>query len=395
MDSEVRADNSIIEAAADYFSHTASVQARMASRLIESDGNVTESYEHEAERAVYYASRAVNLMPKNYEYRILLAAARELNGDLAEAETELRRALVLAPKQVNVHWRLGNLFIREGKLDPAINELRYVNEADPSLLTATLNLLWQATDGKIEALRRVVGSDPKSQLTLARFLVEQGQSEVVSEIAKSLDSRTILDFPETGQLLDALISAGQIDQASKLWRSFWGTDDKPRIWNGSFETPIRKDFAQFDWNLGQSKYADIGITTSNAKTEQRSLKIVYRGIDTTKLGSEIRQFVPVRPNAQYTLRCYYRAERLTTPDGPKVAVIAQGFTGLLAASPSLEAGSYDWRLLRLDFVVPSHVRALIISIEQTPQFSYVDPTRGAVWFDDFVLTEQEQLTPTF
>jgi len=54
----------------------------------------------------------------------------------------------------------------------------------------------------------------------------------------------------------------------------------------------------------------------------------------------------------------------------------------------IEAGSYDWRPLSMDFVAPANAHAVIVTIKQTPQFSYVEPTSGSVWFDDFVLTEQ-------
>jgi hypothetical protein len=36
---------------------------------------------------------------------------------------------------------------------------------------------------------------------------------------------------------------------------------------------------------------------------------------------------------------------------------------------------------------------VVIAIKQTPQFSYVDPTSGTVWFDDFVLTEAMTFAP--
>ena len=70
--------------------------------------------------------------------------------------------------------------------------------------------------------------------------------------------------------------------------------------NEGFETPIRSNLAQFDWNLSQSKYAKIGITTATARTGQRSLKISYNDIDTTTLDNEIRQLVKARPGARYT-----------------------------------------------------------------------------------------------
>jgi len=392
-DPEARAETAIIEGAANYFPSSALTQARMASRLIESGVDVSEEHERTSERAVYYAARAVALAPLNYEFRILLAAAKELRGDLAGAEAELRAALKLAPHLVTVHWRLANLLLREEKIEQAGPEFRLANEADPELLMPTLNLLWQASDGKIEALSAAVGADPESQLALAQFLIAQEKFEVAVKIANSLDHREILNLPESGKLLDSLISADRIDLASELWREFFGAGDKSLMWNESFETPIRSNFAQFDWNLGQSKYAKIEVTTATARTGQRSLKISYKGVDTTTLNNEARQLVNARPGARYTLACYVKAERLLTPGGPQVVVTTQDSATTIAASAAIEAGSYDWRLLTMDFVAPSNAHALIIAIKQTPQFSYVDPTRGTVWFDDFDLTERLPMPP--
>ncbi|HEU0183934.1 MAG TPA: hypothetical protein VFS27_01370 [Blastocatellia bacterium] len=386
---EAGAETEIIQGAASYFPNSASTQARMASRLIESSVDISEDHERMAERAAHYAARAVALAPHNYEYRTLLGAAKELRGDLAGAEVELRAALKLAPHLMTIHWRLANLLLREEELDQAIAEFRLANEADNELLIPTLNILWQATDGKVEPLKAVTGGAPGSQLALAEFLVQQQKFESAAEIANSLDRRLILDLPKSGNLIDSLISAGQLDQASKLWRSFLGAEDKPLIWNGGFESPIRDAFDQFDWDLSQSKYVRVGVTTSTAKTGQNSLKISYNGVETTILDKEIRQLVKTRPGARYNLKCYVKVEKLVSPDGPRVVVTAQDSEKPLAASVVVETGSYDWRLLTLDFVAPSNTQALVIGVKQKPQFSYVDPTRGTVWFDDFALIELE------
>src|SRR5262249_26889345 len=105
------------ERAAGYFPNSAPHPARTASPFCESGVNQAEGHELVAERAVYYASRAVSLSPKNYEFRILSATAREMNGALEGAEAELRAALALAPHHADTHWRLANLLIREDKLD--------------------------------------------------------------------------------------------------------------------------------------------------------------------------------------------------------------------------------------------------------------------------------------
>jgi tetratricopeptide (TPR) repeat protein len=391
-DPQNQVDPAIIESAANYYRNSARVQARMAARLIESGLDETLDHELTAERAVDHASRASNLAPWNYEFKILLAAAREMKGDLAESEADLRAALALAPHYINIRWRLANLLLREGKLDQAIIEFRAVAESDQNRLRTTLDLVWQASQGELRAIEAVAGSDPKVRLALAQYLLQQGQADAALNIVNRLDRQSLLGLPESGQFLDAVILAGRVESAGQLWRDLFGhgpIDGRlPLIWNGSFETPIREGFAQFDWNLSRSRYARIAITAGTARIGQQSLKIAYQGVDTTKLDGEIRQLIPARPGARYRLTCYAKADNLVTPDGPQVVVAAHSSETLIAASAALDAGSYDWRPLTLNFVVPSDVRAVIVSVKQTPQFSYVEPTRGTVWLDDFVLTEE-------
>jgi tetratricopeptide (TPR) repeat protein len=389
-DPQVQLDTATIEAAAEYFPNSAWVQARMAARLIESGIDETQSHERAATASVRHAARAVSLAPSNYEFRILLAAARELNGDLAEAEAELRAALALAPHHVEVHWRLANLLLRAEKPDQALDEFRAVAAADQSRLPAVLSLVWQAADGRLDALHSVTGESPKARLALAGFLVQQNRTDDAVAVFKSIDARARRELvEESGRLIDQLLAADRIEIAAALWRECAGHDapDQPEaMWNGGFETPIERGLAQFDWRLGESGYARIGMS-AQARTGERALKLAYLGRETTRLGDEIRQMVAVRPGASYRLECYARAENLVTPDGPQIVVTPLNSKTPIAATAVVAAGSHDWQLLSLDFVAPADARALLVSVRQTPQFSYVEPTKGTVWFDDFSLKE--------
>src|SRR5436190_11385755 len=104
-----------IEAAANYFPHSARLQARLAAALVENGIAPGESHEELAARAFTHATSAVKLAPANYEYRLLLAAAAELQGNLADAEAALREAVRLAPNDTNARWQMANLLLRLGK----------------------------------------------------------------------------------------------------------------------------------------------------------------------------------------------------------------------------------------------------------------------------------------
>ncbi|MEK7830426.1 MAG: tetratricopeptide repeat protein [Acidobacteriota bacterium] len=388
-DPKVRTEPVQLRAAADYFPNSAGVQARMAAYIVEAGVDESLGHESESALAIRYAERAVNLSPWNYEHRMVLAAAREWKDDPARAEAELRQALALAPHHVEVNWRLANLLVRQGKFQESLDKFKTAVAADPRRLSATLNLLWQASDGNIEFTGSVAASDPKAQLSLAKFLTEQGKVEEALSILSRLDKQSLIDLPESGKLLDAMLAAGQVKPAAQFWKTLFQSTPEQKtelIRNGSFETPVKEGFTQFDWNLRQGKYAQLGIS-SQARTGQRSLKIIYNGLDTTRLDGEIRQLVPVEAGARYRLICYVRASRLVTPSAPQLVVASADAKTTLGAA-AIPTGSYDWQQWKLDFAAPAETRAVVVTIRQTPKFSFVDATEGTVWMDDFVLIRQ-------
>jgi tetratricopeptide (TPR) repeat protein len=377
-----------LTAAAAYFPNSAMVQARLASRLIERRLDETVTHDEMAAKAVQYASRAAMLSPMNYENRILLSAAHEMNGEGAQAESDLRAALALAPNHVAARWRLANLQLRLGKNESALEEFRAVAASDPERLPASMSAVWQATEGNVEAVSSLANAEPISQLALAHFLATQARADLAVNIVAGIDHKTLLTLPECGLFLDMLITAGRVEEANRIWRDLVAEPADRLVSNGGFEAPYRQGLGQFDWNLTSSDYARIGMATGDAHSGARALRIAYLGKDTTRLEDEARQLISAQAGRSYRLTCFARADNLATPDGPQVVVTLGDGKTPLAASNRLAPGSYDWQQITLDFTLPADQSTLYVLVKQTPRFSYTDPTQGTVWFDDFVLTPQ-------
>ena len=200
-------------------------------------------------------------------------------------------------------------------------------------------------------------------------------------------------MPESGSIIGALIAGGHTELARYLWAdtiSHGGAernDSSSLIWNGGFETDINDKFAQFDWTIGQSAYAQSNVSREVAHSGGRSLRLDFKGRDTTKLDDEISQMLLVRPGAQYKLEFFVRTQDLVTPEGPRIVVADSKSAPAIAASEPAPAGSNDWRRESVSFVAPPGSRSVVVAIRRIPKFSYDDPTRGTVWFDDFSLTE--------
>lgn len=339
------------------------------------------------------AKRAVNLSPWDYRPRLLLATVKEARGDRTAAEQSLQEALALAPNYTDVHWRLANLLLREGKLGRSVVEFRAANSSNVALLPGTLDLLWRVAAGNLATVQAVTPRDPKSQLLLAQFLLKQSRTSDAITVFSGIDRNSLEGLPESSTFINSLISEGRLDEARGLWVGLVsGTYPQPGhplpgVWNGSFESDVAKNLAQFDWTINRNEYATPGIDSNTSHTGTRSLRIDFTGRDTTRLEGQVKQTTIVRPGVRYRLECYVKTERLETPEGPRIVVTDITSSTELASSGPLPAGSNDWRLIAIDFTAPANAHAVIATITRIPKFSYDNPTRGTIWLDDFALTE--------
>ncbi len=355
--------------------------------------NEVVASERDLARAVLHAQRAINLSPYDYRLRLTLASAKEAGGDRAAAEEALKQALALAPRNGDVRWRMANLLVREGKLSESLDHFKAVIEYDGELLGATLDLIWRASQGNVEAVTSVTADDPKAQLKLARFLLQQSQVNQAIAVLARVERSSQLGSPDSPAFLNSLIAAGQFALAHGLWSSLAGADSESAlIWNGGFESDILKDFAQFDWTFSPSEYARLNIDATVAHGGSRSLKIAFAGRDTTNLNNGPKQLVVVEPGAGYKIEWYVKTSELVTSEGPKVVVTDAGSREVIASSEPATPGSSDWRLGSLVFLAPpsksGNSSGVYVSIVRIPKYSYDEPTKGSVWFDDFKMTKQ-------
>ena len=342
-----------------------------------------------------HAERAVKISPWDYRRRLLLATIEEAKGDRIAAEQALQQAVALAPNYTDVHWRLANLLLRQGKLENSVEHFIKATSSNPSLLPLTLDLLWRVSGGKLNVMQAVTAGDPKSEFVLAQFLLNQKRVPEAVKVVAEIDRNSRLTFPEGPAFINSLIADGRVDEARQLWGSAVSGDKQeernlPRISNGSFESDVVKGFDQFDWTIGRNDYAVASVDAGVARTGARSLRIDFLGRDTTRLDGQVKQMILVSPGARCRIECYVKTEKLVAPEGPRVVITDITSSTEIASSDPVASGSSDWRRVVVDFTAPPSARAVVVTVKRVPKFSFDQPTRGAVWFDDFALTEQSQ-----
>jgi tetratricopeptide (TPR) repeat protein len=385
-DPRVNASRELLTAGIAFAPNSAPLNARLAEAEMAAEDRDIRSVEN-------LATRAVNISPWDYQQRLLLATVKEAQGDRSAAEQSLQAALALAPNYTEVHWRLANVLLREGKLAKSVAEFRIANASSPTLLPGTLDLLWRVSAGNVAPIQAVTPRDPKSQVLLAQFLLKQSRAADAIPIISGIDRNSIADLPEISNFINSLVAEGRLDEARGLWVGLIsGTYAQPGhplpgLWNGSFESDIQKNLAQFDWMIARNEYVAPVIDTNTSHTGNRSLRIDFTGRDTTRIDGQVKQTIIVRPGGRYRLECYVKTDRLDTPEAPRIVVTDIASSTELVSSDPLPVGSNDWRRIAIDFTAPASAAGAIVTIKRIPKFSYDSPTRGAIWLDDFLLTQ--------
>ena len=383
-DDRVTIPREVMQAGIQYFPNSPRLHARIAEAEL-------RAIDRDLPKAEAHVRQAIALLPGEYTYRMLLGDILESQGNREEAEKSYREALELAPKYLEVHWRLANNLVRQGKVKESLEHFRQATNRNLMLLPNAYDLIWNVSNGNLEAVTAITSDASKAQLILAEFLVRQSKFTEAARIYRRLERSLRRNEPESAAIITALITANQVPLARELWGDMMSEEtgrSQPLVWNGSFETAFVPAFSQFDWALKDNDYARVAIDPQTAHSGTQALRVAFLGKDTARVDGEIKQLLLVKPGKRYRLEVYYKLRDLITPMGPRVAVTDQSSQTVIAASEPLPEGTHAWQQLSFEFTAPANSSAVWLQIQRIPKYSYDDPTRGYVWFDDFVLKEQ-------
>ncbi len=387
-DARTPIDQPTLLAAAAYFPHSSQVQGRLAARLIEAGVADNETAEGNAELAEQAALRATALGQNNYENYLLLTAIKEQRGDLAGAVAAMNKALQLAPNYLDVHWRAANLFLRADQLNSAQKEFQAALALDISRAPAAFDLLWEATDGDWQALKQTAQGNATIQIAAAEYLLAKSRVTEATQIFAQVERTARAQAPQTPAFLVALIAANQVGAAHNFWQEITQPADAATInliWNGSFEELQSKTLQQFAWNFTPSKFANFGASDEWAKSGRYALKIAFAGQDTTRLQGNIRQLIAVQAGHKYHFEGYALTTDLVSSEPVQIAIIRMTTGAVITTSNPVKNAGNNWQPLALEFTAPAPDTGVFIEIQRLPKFSFDEPTRGNVWFDDFTL----------
>lgn len=378
------------------------------------------SEEPRNDEAIADLTRAVANSPNDYRYWLELGKAQGNNDQFQQAERSMLRAIELAPRYFEPRWVLANFRLRAGKLDQIQDDFReaialsgslYGNaipRPDRNVTMNAFNALSGALGMNLDALRNVTPPDAAAQAYLAEFLATHDAMDQALEIWRRLPAAGIKSEPNsyrdlTFQLLRELQTNNRFGEARDVWQKFAESEQVPKsddnnlIFNGGIELPPFSESypdlidppTGFDWIIRRHTEVRARRTNDDAHMGSYSLHLNFAASMNSEF-QDILHLVAVEPLRQYRLTYFLKTKNVSPlgNEAPFVEITDAANPSSFNLRSVAPSGTLDWHQQSITFTTTETTRGLRLTI-RSPQLK-VDRTRVVeIWLDDFKLERIE------
>ncbi|HEY8563011.1 MAG TPA: tetratricopeptide repeat protein [Pyrinomonadaceae bacterium] len=340
------------------------------------------------ENSVSYLEEAVRYAPADFRYWLELGRAYEQTENYEKAEKAFERAVAAAPNYSNVHWQVGNYFLRRGNAAAALRALRKSAETSALYREQVFSVVWEYFEKDRTKLEELTGEKPEMRAGLAKFYAVR---ELPEESLGAWNALT-QDDKDRNQDVARLIARALYDKrfyrASIEFIRQLGIEPEAgpeTVQNGGFETPIaaNPEDAYFGWKYAKKEKIDFGTDPMKKKEGGKSLRVAFNGFT----GIEIKNFlqlVTTEANKKYRLSFWVKTENLKSAGTPTVEIVNPTDEKIVATGAAFPAGTQDWTQQTIEFAAPPATEAVLIRFDRA-YCGDACPIVGTFWVDDFRL----------
>jgi Flp pilus assembly protein TadD len=327
----------------------------------------------------------VRSAPNDYRWRAALGRAYEQVDQIEKAEAQLKAAADLAPTYAFPRWHLGNFYLRQGREDEAIAELKKATANHFSFREEVFSLAWDFSGGDPVQVERVAAENAETRAYLSRFLALRGQGEHALRVWNQLEDADKTRFNIVGRwAIQDLYSKGNFPEALEIARQLGDTTAvSESISNPSFEDPVVDGpQARFGWEISRGDPRVEATVDSQVRQQgSRSLKVSFRGVGRSDLVN-IFQTVIVKPDTNYTLSFWIRTEGLRSPVRPLLQIVSANDNAVMGTSEMFPPDSPEWRQVSVSFRSGTGTNAINIRTSR-PSCGEQCTLTGVLWYDNF------------
>jgi tetratricopeptide (TPR) repeat protein len=335
--------------------------------------------------------RAIQLNPRSPYYKLDLAGALEMAGNISEADSYFRAAQADYPISAEVPWKYGNFLLRQNRMSEAYAQIHRALIGDPRLTPLAVSRVWYSDPDVHVLLDQVLPNTAAAYSQALSFLTDAQDPTAAIEVWHRLiavDPHT--DMTRVCQFTDMLLAQEKFDEAGTVWREAVGKDAGPApayagnslVYDGGFERGIAA--GGFGWQLVDAMGADFDFDTDVKHSGSRSARLTYDGTENL-MYEGLFQTVPVSPGIRYRFQGFLRTDQISTESGMRFEIKDPKDPQHLDVLTPNETGTLPWTLEQIDFTTGPQTRLIRVELVRKPSGRLDNKLRGTVWIDDVTI----------
>lgn len=311
-------------------------------------------------------------------------------GQPESAEPDYLRARELFPLSPDVNRALGEYYLRQGRIDDALDALRFEIAADPGMRADVFAELWRAGVDTREVLRRAVPPDREALAAYLDALAAVSDLDDAKLVWTRLQALGAVSPQDSYQYIDALIRVERTTELDAVWAQVAPVEaaaaraNGDLVANGSFEEPILN--AGLDWRVIPAPGVFVSVDAVTARDGARSLRIKFDAPGNPAY-QHVFEFVPVEANTEYEFSGALLAEAITSDSGPRFELYDAADPQRLNLATGDVRGTTGWIVERLRFRTGADTHLLIVRVARPPSTSFDNRLSGTVLVDDVRLAK--------
>lgn len=329
--------------------------------------------------------------PSDARAYALLALLRERAGNRGEARQLMERASALAPRQWSVQLEIAAFWLRQRRLDLALQSwdaaLQMRRSLSQELFPALLKI------AEYPALRQTLlplaqAAPPWWPAFFSYAAVNATQLETLRDLYRA-ERETNPTAAEQQAFVSRLQREGRWREAYFTWLN---TLDEPalqglgNLYNGHFEQPLAG--GGFGWRFSRPRGVEVSTASTYGMEGERALRVAF-------LGQRVRfqhlsQPLLLAPG-RYQMEGNIRLDNLATTQGLQWAVYCLVPRQRLLAASERFLGASLWRRFNFSFQVPKKdCTVQLLRLELQGQAPADFEARGVAWFDTLTIARLKE-----
>lgn len=339
------------------------------------------------DKAVGDLEEAVRNAPSDYRFWVELGRIQEQTENFEKAEKAFQRAAFVAPNYSNVHWHLGNFYLRRGRETEAFNELRKAADASTVYSEQVFSIVWDYYDKDKSKVDQLAGEKGEIRAELARFYAAKALPEDSLRIWNTISEEDKQRNQSVARVItQALYEKRNYRSAVEFVRQL-GLESEAQtetVQNGGFETPIADAVdSYFGWKVDKREKIEVNTDLMKKKEGSKSLRFVFNGFTGIEI-KNVYQIVPIEANKKYRLSFWLKTENLKSAGTPTLDIVNANDDKIVKTSEPFPGGTQDWTQIAIEFSTPPNAEAVAVRFDRA-YCGDACPIVGMFWVDDFKL----------